>query len=156
MCRLRKALYGLKQAPRAWYQRFAIFISSLAFSSSRSNYSLFTYHFGNDHIYLLLYVDVIILTASFTAHITRVISHLSSEFHMSDLGPLSLILGIAATGSFNGLFLSQSSFAKEILSRPDMASCNLCATPSDTKSKLSPDGDRVSDPTLYQSLAGAL
>lgn len=41
VCRLRKALYGLKQAPRAWYQRFAVFISSLGFTSSRSDTSLF-------------------------------------------------------------------------------------------------------------------
>ncbi|XP_023763052.1 uncharacterized mitochondrial protein AtMg00810-like [Lactuca sativa] len=47
-------------------------------------------------------------------------------------------------------------FAKEIISRANMSSCNPCNTPSDTKSKLSPDGSPVSDPTLYRSLVGAL
>ncbi|KAJ9562193.1 hypothetical protein OSB04_007353 [Centaurea solstitialis] len=154
--RLRKALYGLKQAPRAWYHRFAVYLSSLGFLSSKTDTSLFTYHRGSDTIYLLLYVDDIILTASSPTLISMVISKLSSEFPMSDLGPLSFFLGIAATRSTSGLFLSQSAFAQEILARADMVSCNPCSTPADTKTKLAADGEPVSDPTLYRSLAGAL
>ncbi|KAJ9565218.1 hypothetical protein OSB04_001184 [Centaurea solstitialis] len=152
VCRLRKALYGLKQAPRAWYHRFAVFLSSLGFLSSKTDTSLFTYHRGSDTIYLLLYVDDIILTASSPS----LISMLSSEFPMSDLGPLSFFLGIAASRSKSGLFLSQSAFAQEILARADMVSCNPCSTPADTKTKLAVDGEPVPDPTLYRSLAGAL
>ncbi|KAJ9566010.1 hypothetical protein OSB04_001976 [Centaurea solstitialis] len=156
VCRLRKALYGLKQAPRAWYQRFAVYLSSLGFISSKTDTSLFTYHRGSDTIYLLLYVDDIILTASSPSLISRVIYQLSSEFPMSDLGPLSFFLGIAASRSKSGLFLSQTAFAQEILARADMVSCNPCSTPADTKTKLAVDGEPVSDPTLYRSLAGAL
>ncbi|KAJ9567352.1 hypothetical protein OSB04_003318 [Centaurea solstitialis] len=86
VCRLRKALYGLKQSPRAWFHRFAVFITSLGFSSSKSDSSLFVYHHGRDTIYLLLYVDDIILTASSPDLVNRVISRLSSEFKMTDLG----------------------------------------------------------------------
>ncbi|KAJ9552888.1 LOW QUALITY PROTEIN: hypothetical protein OSB04_016933 [Centaurea solstitialis] len=156
VCCLRKALYGLKQAPRAWYQRFAVYLFSLGFLSSKTDTSLFTYHRGSDTIYLLLYVDDIILTASSPSLISMVISQLSSEFPMSDLGPLSFFLGIAASRSKSRLFLSQSAFAQEILARADMVSCNPCSTPADTKIKLAVDGEPVSDPTLYRSLAGAL
>ncbi|KAJ9540986.1 LOW QUALITY PROTEIN: hypothetical protein OSB04_027492 [Centaurea solstitialis] len=156
VCRLRKALYGLKQAPRAWYHRFAVYLYSLGFLSSKTDTSLFTYHRGSDTIYLLLYVDDIILTASSPTLISMVISKLSSEFPMSDLGPLSFFLGIAASRSRSGLFLSQSAFAQEILARADMVSCNPCSTPADTRTKLAVDGEPVLDPTLYRSLAGAL
>ncbi|KAJ9556522.1 hypothetical protein OSB04_011136 [Centaurea solstitialis] len=156
VCRLRKALYGLKQAPRAWYHRFAVYLSSLGFLSSKTDTSLFTYHRGSDTIYFLLYVDDIILTASSPTLISMVISKLSSEFPMSDLGPLSFFLGIASSRSKFGLFLSQSAFAQEILARADMISCNPCSTPADTKTKLVVDGEPVPDPTLYRSLAGAL
>ncbi|GJZ86543.1 ribonuclease H-like domain-containing protein [Tanacetum coccineum] len=44
----------------------------------------------------------------------------------------------------------------EILERAHMQNCNPCRTPVDTESKLGSDGDPVSDPTLYRSLAGAL
>ncbi|GJZ41746.1 ribonuclease H-like domain-containing protein, partial [Tanacetum coccineum] len=37
-----------------------------------------------------------------------------------------------------------------------MLNCNPCRTPVDTDSKLSADGDPVSGPTLYRSLAGDL
>ncbi|KAJ9548025.1 hypothetical protein OSB04_020568 [Centaurea solstitialis] len=156
VCRLRKALYGLKQAPRAWYHRFAVYLSSLGFLSSKTDTSLFTYHRESDTIYFLLYVDDIILTASSPTLISMVISQLSSEFPMSDLGPLSFFLGVAASRSKFGLFLSQSAFAQEILARADMVSCNPCSTPADTKTKLAVDGEPDPDPTLYRSLAGAL
>nr|GEV25681.1 ribonuclease H-like domain-containing protein [Tanacetum cinerariifolium] len=43
-----------------------------------------------------------------------------------------------------------------ILERAHMVNCNPSQTPIDTKSKLGDDGDLVSDPTLYWSLAGSL
>ncbi|GJY19884.1 ribonuclease H-like domain-containing protein [Tanacetum coccineum] len=60
------------------------------------------------------------------------------------------------TGTWNmdtGLFLSQKKFAVEILNRARMVNCNPSRTPIDTESKLGSDGDPVSDPTLYRSLA---
>ncbi|KAJ9560502.1 LOW QUALITY PROTEIN: hypothetical protein OSB04_005662 [Centaurea solstitialis] len=57
VCRLKWSLYGLKQAPRAWYHRFANFVTSIGFSQSKSDNSLFVYQKGTDIAYLLLYVD---------------------------------------------------------------------------------------------------
>ncbi|GJS73320.1 ribonuclease H-like domain-containing protein [Tanacetum coccineum] len=37
-----------------------------------------------------------------------------------------------------------------------MVNCNSSRTPVDTKSNLGADGDPISDPTLYRSLAGSL
>ncbi|GJZ19552.1 ribonuclease H-like domain-containing protein [Tanacetum coccineum] len=51
---------------------------------------------------------------------------------------------------------SQSKFAKEILERAHMQNSNPYRTPVDIESKLGSDGDPVSNPTLYRSLAGAL
>ncbi|GKF75804.1 ribonuclease H-like domain-containing protein [Tanacetum coccineum] len=56
----------------------------------------------------------------------------------------------------SGLFLFEKKYAMELLDRAHMASCNPTRTPFDTESKLSVDGDLVSDPTLYRSLAGGL
>lgn len=151
VCLLRKSLYGLKQAPRAWYQRFATYILSLGFSSSRCDPSLFVYKQGSDITYLLLYVDDIILTASTDTLRSRIISSLRTEFAMTDLGPLSYFLGISVTREGDSLFLSQKKYAQEILARANMTSCNSAATPVDTKSKLSSnDGPLIEDPTLYR------
>lgn len=56
-----------------------------------------------------------------------------------------------------GMFLSQSAYAKEILQRAGMQDCKPITTPVDIKSKLSQEGgDKITDSTLYRSLAGAL
>ncbi|GJU56366.1 putative reverse transcriptase domain-containing protein [Tanacetum coccineum] len=57
---------------------------------------------------------------------------------------------------FQQMFLSQKKYDVEILERAYMANCNPSRTPVDTESKLGDDGDPVSDPTLYRSLAGSL
>ncbi|KAE8713006.1 hypothetical protein F3Y22_tig00110220pilonHSYRG00054 [Hibiscus syriacus] len=157
VCLLRKSLYGLKQAPRAWYKRFANFVSSIGFSNSKSDTSLFIYKHGSDMAYLLLYVDDIILTAS-SEHLRKsIMAHLNSEFAMKDLGFLNYFLGISVTRHKGGLFLSQQKYAEDIIDRAGMYSCKPSQTPIDTKPKVSANsGARYADPTQYRSLAGAL
>jgi hypothetical protein len=157
VCRLRKSLYGLKQAPRAWYQRFADFVSTIGFQHSTSDHSLFIYRRGSDMAYILLYVDDIILITSSHDLRKSIMALLASEFAMKDLGPLSYFLGIAVTRHDGGLFLSQSTYASDIIARAGMASCKPSATPVDTKQKLSTTaGTSYDNPTLYRSLARAL
>jgi hypothetical protein len=75
-CRLHKSLYGLKQASRAWYSRFATYLLSLGFVEAKADTSLFIFRRGADTVYLLLYVDDIILTASSTTLLCHTISAL--------------------------------------------------------------------------------
>nr|GEU64294.1 ribonuclease H-like domain-containing protein [Tanacetum cinerariifolium] len=155
VCHLQRSLYGLKQAPRAWFQWFASFITRVSFQHSKTDTSLFVYHRGSNVAYLLLYVDNIVLTASSTALLQHIITLLNSEFAMTDLGSLNYFLGISAQRSKSGLFWSQSKFTEEILEHAHMQHCNPCKTPMDIESMLGSDGDPVSDPTLYRSLADA-
>jgi hypothetical protein len=106
VCRLNRALYGLKQAPRAWYHRFVSFITTLGFTCSKLDTSLFILHGSMGTSYLLLYVDDIILTASTSNLLERVITALNAEFAMSDLGELHHFLGLAFRRDSNGMFLS--------------------------------------------------
>ncbi|GKA51091.1 ribonuclease H-like domain-containing protein [Tanacetum coccineum] len=156
VCLLQKSLYGLKQAPRAWFQRFSSYAIRAGFYHSKTDSSLFIFHKGPDTAYLLLYVDDIILTASSTSLLQRIISSLHAEFAMTDLGPLNYFLGISATRTTSGIFLSQKKYATEILEQAQMLNCNPCRTPVDTEKKLGPEGSPVTDPTLYRSLAGSL
>jgi len=111
VCLQKKSLYGLKQALRPWYKRFVDYIHTLGFSHNTSDHSLFIYRSGISMAYILLYVDDIILTASSNELRQSIISLLSSEFAMKDLGPLSYFLGIAVTRHSGGLFLSQKKYA---------------------------------------------
>lgn len=156
VCLLQRSLYGLKQALRAWFQRFTTFISRIGFVHSRCDSSLFIYHQGIHLAYLLLYVDDIVLTGSSSKILSHIISLLSTEFSMTDLGDLHHFLGISTTRSVDGLFLSQKQYATEILDRVSMYNCKLVSTPADLSAKLDGTGTPIADPTLYRSLAGTL
>jgi hypothetical protein len=131
VCRLHKSLYELKQAPRAWYSRFATYLTILEFIEAKSDTLLFIFRRDSDTVYLLLYVDNIILTASSTELLRRTISALQREFTMKDLGPLHHFLGITVEYRSDGMFLHQRTYTLDILKRAIMADCKLCTTPVD-------------------------
>lgn len=80
-----------------------------------------------------------------------------SEFALKDLGSLSYFLGIVMTRHADGLFLSESTYASDIIAQAGMTLCKPSATPFDTKHKLSTSvSTPYDDPTLYWSLARAL
>jgi hypothetical protein len=105
VCCLHKSLYGLKHAPRAWYIRFATYLLSLRLVESKVDTSLFIFHRGANMVYLLLYIDDIILTASSTTLLRHTILALQWEFVMKDLGPLHHFLGITVEHRPDGMFL---------------------------------------------------
>jgi hypothetical protein len=54
----------LKQAPPAWYIGLAMHITSLGFVDAKSDTILFVFRCGTNMVYLLLYVDDIVLITS--------------------------------------------------------------------------------------------
>jgi histone deacetylase 1/2 len=64
VCRLDKALYGLKQAPRAWYSRLSGRLIQLGFKASKADTSLFFFSKGGITMFVLVYVDDIIVASS--------------------------------------------------------------------------------------------
>jgi hypothetical protein len=62
--KLDKVLYGLKQAPRAWYSRLSAKLVHLGFVIFKADTSLFIYNKSGIIIYLLVYVDDIIVMSS--------------------------------------------------------------------------------------------
>ncbi|GJY32656.1 ribonuclease H-like domain-containing protein [Tanacetum coccineum] len=107
---------------------------------------------GTNTTYLLIFVEDIILTASSTALLQKIIFSLHIEFDMTNLGALNYFLGISVTHDTTGTFLSQNTYAMELLERAHMLNNNPTQTPIDTESKLGPEGTPISDPTLYRVL----
>jgi hypothetical protein len=150
-------LYGLKQAPRAWYSRFATYLATLELIEAKSDTSLFIFRRGSDMVYLLLYVDDIILTASSTELLRRTISALQQEFTIKDLGPLHHFLGITVERCPDGLFFHQRTYTIDILKRAVMADCKPCTTLIDLQAKLAGDSEPpVEDVSQFRSITGAL
>ena len=80
-------------------------MASIGFVEAKSDTSLFIYRWGEDLVYLLLYVDDVVLTASTDDLLQRTILALQREFAMKDLGPLHHFLSITAERRPQGLFL---------------------------------------------------
>jgi hypothetical protein len=134
--RLHKFLYGLKQAPQARYSRFTTYLTTLGFIEAKLDTSLFIFCRGSDTVYLLLYVDDIILTASSTELLRHTISALQQEFAMKDLRPLHHFLSITVERCPDGLFLHQCTYTSDILKCAVMANCKPCTIPVDLQVKL--------------------
>ena len=117
VCRLNKSLYGLKQAPRAWYSKMDSFLLDTGFSICHSDPSVYTKKVGNHLIIVVLYVDDLIVTGSDPKLITHVKFSLKQNFEMSDLGHLHYFLDLQVLQTKEGMFLSHSKYACDLLCR---------------------------------------
>jgi hypothetical protein len=132
-------------------------MTTLGFIEAKSITSLFIFHRGSDTVYLLLYVDDIILTTSSMELLHRTISALQQEFVMKDLRPLHHFLGITVEHRLDDLFLHQCTYMLDILKHAVMADCKPCTTPVDLQAKLAGDsGPPIEDASQFRSIAGAL
>jgi len=157
VCKLHKALYGLKQAPRAWFSHLNAKLLELKFQSSKADSSLFTYKAKGIIIFVLIYIDDIIITSSNTTTISQLISALHSSFALKDLGPLHYFLGVEATWYEDGLHLSQQCYIHDILTKTNMLPVKPVSTPMSASTTLSQfDGSTITDTTLYRSTVGSL
>ncbi|XP_043694422.1 uncharacterized mitochondrial protein AtMg00810-like [Telopea speciosissima] len=155
VCRLHRSLYGLKQAPRAWFQHLSQYLVGLGFVASKTDPSLFLYRSSSVIIYLLIYVDDIIVTSNTASQVTALLQQLANEFSIKDLGPLHFFLGIEAIHS-KGLLLSHSRYIRDLLQRAGMTKCKPILTPMAVSSSSDSGGEKFSDPKRYLSIVGAL
>ena len=64
VCKLKKSLYGLKQSPTMWYRKFDTFIRGLGFTRSKADHYVYFKLIGDCAIYLVLYVDDMLLVGN--------------------------------------------------------------------------------------------
>jgi histone deacetylase 1/2 len=158
VCKLNKALYGLKQAPRQWFDKLTNTLIQFGFRASKCDPSLFIYTKDKQVVYILVYVDDIIITGSSTKLVQSLVDKLDSVFSLKQLGDLDYFLGIEVKHlPDNSLLLSQGKYIRDLLTKTNMLECKPIATPMMSSSKLSKTGsDNVTDSTLYRSVVGSL
>ena len=71
VCKLRKSLYGLKQFSRAWFRHFSKVVMEFGLNRYGVDHSVFYTCSKQCKIWLLVYVDDIIITGDDTQGITR-------------------------------------------------------------------------------------
>ncbi|XP_022870711.1 uncharacterized protein LOC111389955 [Olea europaea var. sylvestris] len=123
---------------------------------SRADTSLFIYHKHSDIIYLLLYVDDMIITCNNSSLLASFTWKLNYKFATKDLGPPSSFFGLESTTTSDGLFINQLKYTRDILTRAQLLDSKPIHIPMIVSQTLSADGLLFSNPTLYRSLVGAL
>lgn len=146
VCQLNKALYGLKQTPRAWFNKLKSTLLKWGFKNSQADTSFFFLVIEAIKIFIIIYVDDIIMTGNKPERMRRFIIQLSILFALNDLGELHLFLIIEAKHDEIGLFLAQIKYTEELLKRNNMHSSKPCSTPAVVGSNLSAEeGHELSD-----------
>ena len=156
VCKLKRSLYGLKQAPRAWFERLSQFLLQNGFKCSKADSSLFVLHTHNTITLMLVYVDDIVLAGNNKLLLEKLISLLSKEFAIKDLGPLHYFLGLEINYLSNGIFISQTKYTYDLLCRTKMLDSTHLSTPIAVKPQEHPNDLTPVDPTTYRSIVGAL
>lgn len=104
-----------------------------------------------------LYVDDIIYAGTNQGILDDFKDQMMREFDTIDLGLLRYFLGLKVKQESDGIFLSQESYAKELLKRFGMLRCTPINTPLNVTNKfISKDGEGVVNSTSFKSLVGGL
>lgn len=121
VCKLDKVIYGLKQAPRAWFKKLASILTKFGFIPSNCDNSLFICNAANHIVFILVYVDDILVTGSSPSIVSSIISALSQHISLRDLGKVNYFLGVEVQRTNNGsLHLTQTKYIKDLLTRTKM------------------------------------
>jgi hypothetical protein len=130
-CHLRKSIYGLKQTSRQWYLKFDETIRSFGFKENEEDNCIYANFRNEKFIFLILYVDDILLASSDVSLLLETKRFLSSNFDMKDLGEASFVLGIEIHRDRRKcvLELSQKTYLENVLKKFSMHTCNPTPAP---------------------------
>ncbi|GKD30867.1 putative RNA-directed DNA polymerase [Tanacetum coccineum] len=152
-----QSLYGLKHTPRAWFECLSKALFDLDFKGSKTDPSLFIYSRGDTLLYILVYVDNIIVTGNNKGTIDNIICQLGSAFALKDLGPLNYFLGIEIVPHVFGILLYQKKYILKLLQSVGLSNCNPVSSPMLTSSSLSlEDRSALFNPVKYRQVVGSL
>ncbi|GJX15623.1 ribonuclease H-like domain-containing protein [Tanacetum coccineum] len=129
VCKLKKSLYGLKQAPRKWNHKLTEALRDAGFVQSKNDHSLFVKNVGFVFLYVLVYVDDLVITGNDELEIKNFKRFLKNKFKIKDLGELKYFLGIEVLKTKTGLCLTQRKYCLELLDDFGLLGCKPVMTP---------------------------
>ena len=117
VCKLKRSIYGLKRASRSWNIRFDQAIKSFGFEKNLDEPCVYKRHQDKVVMFLVLYVDDILLIGNDVGVMSSIKIWLSSQFDMKDLGKAKFILGIKLWRNQKNrmLGLSQAGYIDKVL-----------------------------------------
>jgi len=122
ICKLKKSIYGLKQASRSWNIHFDEVVKGFGFHQNEEEPCVYKKESGSAVVFLILYVDDILLIGNDIPMLQSVKTSLNNSFSMKDLGEAAYILGIKIyrNRSKRLIGLSQDMYIDKVLKRFNM------------------------------------
>jgi len=149
--KLKKALYGFKQAPRAWYERLTTYLLAKGFTRGQADRTLFIRKKGTHKLIAQIYVDDISFGANLDSLGREFSEEMKKEFEMSMIGELNYFLGLQVKQTTEGIFISQSKYAKDLVKFFNLDGKSHARTPTSTSVKISSDlAGKSIDPSLTE------
>jgi transposase InsO family protein len=129
--RLLKALYGLKQAGRKWYKALAEVLADLGFRVCSADPGVFVARIMGHILILAVHVDDCAMTGSSARLIATYRGKLNDRYALTDLGPVSWLLGIQVTRDRTArtISLSQEAYIGSIIARFGLTDAKSQSTP---------------------------
>lgn len=121
------------------------FLLSISFTQSEADHSVFYKH----QLYMLVYVDDILLLAVDHTLIKDFLSNLGRKFKYTDNGPVTHFLSMDVELTDDGIYLHQKTYIQDCLHQFGLNDCHPVATPFNTKVPLTPNKSDP-DPNLIQ------
>ena len=117
VCKLQKSIYFLKKASRQWYLKFDEVVIVNGFKENIINQCIYMKVCESKYIFLVLYVDDVLLPANDTDLLVETNKLLFSHFDMKDLREASYVFGIQILHDrLSGILrLSQHMYIEHIL-----------------------------------------
>nr|GEZ48291.1 zinc finger, CCHC-type [Tanacetum cinerariifolium] len=122
VCKLQRSIYGLKQASCQWNKRFDEEIKKFRFIQNRDEPCVYRKASGSDVVFLILYVDDILVMGNNIPRLNKVKDYLGKCFSMKDLGEATYIMGIKIYRDRSRRLIghSQSVYINKILKKYNM------------------------------------
>ena len=119
VCKLQRSIYGLKQASQRWNLRFDEVVKEFGFMKNEDEPCVYKKVSGSAIVFLVLYLDDILLIGNDIPTLPSVKSWLGKCFSMKELGEAAYILGIKIyrDRSQRLLGLSRSGYIDKVLKR---------------------------------------
>ena len=129
--RLLKSVYGLKQAPRIWIATLKRVLVSFGFTQSCMDESLFILHKDGKVLWLIVFVDDMLLASKCLDLIASVKAHLASHFKMTDMGEAGHYLGMTISRDRGRRLMSlvQAKYCRELGERFQLSADPKVETP---------------------------
>lgn len=127
------------------------------FQNTKSDPSLFVKEDKGSLLYVLIYVDDILVTGDNANQVHDIIEKMDIICSLKILGYLHQFLGLEGTRNKDEIHLSQTKYFKDILIKTRLEDSKSCKTPMCVAKKLrKASGDYVHDLKLCRSVIGAL